>query len=531
VTVRARRWGALALAAVALVGVAGSCTKKKPAKRPAVVRRGVFTAAVVKPASLDPALARTVDEQLVADQLYDTLAAYDPKTLEPVPSLAASWSVSDDQQHWDFTLRPDARFSDGSPVTATDVKATLDRVARKDTASTVNDLLEPVTGYRAVAVDGSASELAGVVAATPSVLHIDLDQPVSVLPSILANPAFGVLPAATISAGSGAGPTTPTSGPFHLAGGASLDAHELRLLRSAGGGAASPELRFALYESRADAFAAFVAGTADWSEVPPDQVPAAAQRYGKAQFRPYVGELFYAFNLRNAKFADARFREAIVRAVDRDAIGRDVYSGTVRTIDGLIVDGLAGHEPPGAACGDLCRHDVDKAKALVADLTASGATLPEVQLDFEDDKTQRAVATAIQKDLAAVGITASLRPQPLADYQQFAVSGQQELFRLGWIAPYPSADAILTPLFLTGSPNNLSGFSSSDVDAALRAARASGDAGTRVAQWQQAEKLILAQAAVVPIAQFDVQTVVSARVRGLEMTSFGSFDGRRVSVV
>jgi peptide/nickel transport system substrate-binding protein/oligopeptide transport system substrate-binding protein len=140
------------------------------------------------------------------------------------------------------------------------------------------------------------------------------------------------------------------------------------------------------------------------------------------------------------------------------------------------------------------------------------------------------VATAIQKALADVGITAALRPKPLAEYQQFAVSGSQELFRLGWIAPYPSADAVLAPLFSSSSPNNLTGFSSAEVDEALRVARSSADPAAQVAQYQAAEKAVLAVLPIIPIGQFEIQSVASERVRDLTITSAGSFDGRLVWV-
>ena len=516
----------LAVGVLVAVIAAGACTKKGSdggdrdgGAAPA------FRAAIVRPATLDPAKARTVDELLVADQLFDSLAAYDPKTLEPVPSLASSWTASDDQLHWEFTLRSGATFSDGSPVTAADVKASLERIARKDSGSSVSDLLELVSGYQAMAVDGTADELAGVVASSESVVRIDLDAPWSVLPSVLANPAFGVLPKAVIDGG-GEFPAEPvTSGPFVVS---SASEDVLSLTPAEGVETKSERLEFRLFDDKAAAYDALVAGRVDWSEVPPDRSEEAAKRFGRSRFKPYVAELFYAFNLRDPKFADVRLREAIVRAVDRAAILRDVYDGSMQPMDGLIVEGITGHQSD--ACGGKCGFDVERSKALVAELTAAGVAIPEVQIDFEDDATQTAVATAMQEDLAAVGITAALRPKPLAEYQQFAVSGSQEVFRLGWIAPYPSADAVLHPLFSSSSPNNLTGFSSSTVDDSLRAARSTADADARVAHYQAAEKEILAALPIIPIGQFEIQSVASEQVRGLTVTSMGSFDGRSVWV-
>ena len=522
-------------AAVAVALVLAGCSKGKGSdgdgsSSPADGAGGaVFRAGIVRPSTLDPAQARTVDELLVADQLFDSLTAYDPTTLEPVPSLAASWTASSDQLHWELKLRPDAKFSDGSAVTSTDVKATLERIARKGSGSSVSDLLELVGGYRAVAVDGSATELSGVVAAAPDLVRIDLESPWSVLPSVLANPAFGVVPKVVADAGGefpAASPSLVTSGPFRVAASSS---DRLSLVPAPGVKAKAKGVDFVLFADKAASYDALEDGDVDWSEVPPDRADDAAKKFGKKLFRPYVAELFYAFNLRSPKFADARFREAIVRAVDRRAVVGAVYGETMRPASGVVVEGLAGHVAD--ACGERCGFDVARSKALVAAIVAEGGAVPEIAIDFESDETQTAVATAVQKALAEVGITATLRPKPLAEYQQFAVSGEQELFRLGWIAPYPSADAVLTPLFLTGFPNNLTGFSSAGVDELLRAARAEPDAAARVTRWQEAERAVLAELPIVPLGQFEIQSAAASRVRGLVLTATGTFDARAVSVV
>jgi ABC-type oligopeptide transport system substrate-binding subunit len=192
----------------------------------------------------------------------------------------------------------------------------------------------------------------------------------------------------------------------------------------------------------------------------------------------------------------------------------------------VLGDGVPGHQDD--PCGDECEHDPELARELVAELKSEGITPGDVQLDFDEDVTQEAVAKSIQANLQAVGISATLRPKPLKEHQDFSVSGQQELFRLGWIAAYPSPDAFVTPLFLTGSRSNLTGFTSPEVDALLRAARANPDADQRVDQYRQAERLIMAQVPIVPIAQFQVQAVRSERVHGLVPTSFGTFDASRV---
>ncbi len=512
--------------AVAALVAGTACTKGGKdgvSPRGGIGGTGILRVGVVRPTSLDPAQARSVDEILLADQLFDSLTAADPKTLAPTPALAASWTVSDDQQHWDFTLRPDARFSDGSAITSSDVKASFERVARKGSGSSVSDLLESVTGYRAFAVDGTADALSGVVASDPGVVHLDLDAPLSVLPSILSNPALGIVPK---SVDPTSFPDPPIgSGPYRTT---SHTPERISLALTEGAAGKTKRVDFLLFDDKSQSYKAFVGNLVDWSEVPTDLVAEAGKRFGRNLYRPYLAELFYAFNLKNPKFGDLRFREALVRAVDRKAIVAEVYGGTVRVMDGLVVDGLDVHQDD--PCAQRCGFDPDRSKALVAEIIASGGSIPEIQIDFDDDATQGAVAEAIRNDLAAVGVTATLRPKPLAEYQQFAVTGDQELFRLGWIAPYPSADGILAPLFLTGFPNNLTGLSSATVDEQLRAARAEPDGARRTELFRSAERAVLAELPIIPIAQFEVHAVASPRVRGLTLTAAGTFDARTVTV-
>lgn len=502
-----------------------SCTRKgedAASTKGGSAAASVFRAGIVRPASLDPAQARSVDEILVGDQLFDGLTAYDPETLEPVPSLAESWTATPEQQQWDFKLRANARFSDGSAVTSEDVKATFDRIARKDSGSSVADLLDIVSGYQAVAIDATAADLSGVVIVAPDVVRFDLDAPFSVLPSLLSNPAFGIVPKAVVDAG--VFPDPPIgSGPFNVS---SSTEERISLVRKAGVSGRNKRIDFFLFEDKAKAYSAFRGNIVDWSEVPSDRVEEAGKRFGRKLYRPYLAELFYAFNLRNPKFADIRFREALVRAIDAKAIVENVYRGTVQAMDGIVMEGLgARQEDP---CAGRCGYDPERSKALLAEMVAEGAAIPEVQIDFDDDPAQLAVAEAIRDDLGAVGVPASLRPKALAEYQQFAVSGEQELFRLGWIAPYPSPDAVLSPLFMTAFPNNLTGFSSPVVDEHLRAARAEPDAAARIEHFKAAERAVLAELPIIPIAQFEVHSVASPRVRGLHVTALGTFDARDV---
>ncbi|MGI8983648.1 MAG: ABC transporter substrate-binding protein [Acidimicrobiales bacterium] len=516
----------LGVAGAALLSLLAACTGREPTavmRGPDEPLPGVLRVGIERPQSLDPAQARTPGELLVADQLFDALTAYDPETLAVVPSLAIRWTATADQRKWDFTLRPGATFANFRAITSADVKYSLERIAKKGSSSPAASQLDTVVGFRALNIEGKGETLSGVTTPAPDVVRIELDQPLSSLPAVLGHPTFAIVPRESVESATPGFAVQPVgSGPFTIQ---SRNDDLLHLVPAPG--TANLALRAVDIHLESDAGASyedFLAGRLDWTSVPPDRVEQAAERQGGSGSRPYLGELFYGFNLKNPKFADVRFRQAIVAAIDREAIVRVVYGPSARVLNGLIPEGVPGAQAD--ACGDRCTRNPERARALLAAAFA-GKPVPEVQIDFDDDGTQRAVAQAIQANLQEVGIPAALRPHTYADYLRFAVSGQQELFRLGWIGAYPRADAFLTPLFLTGSRDNITGFTNTPVDNTLKNGRAEADEVKRIGAYQSAESLVLDQMPIVPLAQFQFQSVSSARVSGLVVSGLGTFDATK----
>ena len=484
---------------------------------------GVFRIGLEPPPSLDPAQVRFPPEVLLTDQLFDGLTAYDPATLAVRPAIAATWQANDDQTRWEFTIRPDARFANGRQITSDDVRYTLERIARRGSGSPASTQLELVQGFQAFNSEGDAESLAGVTAPAPETLVVELDQPFSALPAVLGNPSFGIVPREAVEAPAPVFADQPVgSGPFTIA---SRSDQAIQLVPVPGAPTQLKAIDVRL-GTDAELYAEFDRGGLDWAPVPRDQLEEAADRYGRDGFRPYVAEFFYGFNLANPKFADARFREAIVRAVDREAILRVVFGGRVRVVNGLVAEGVPGSQAD--ACGERCRYDPARAQALVKEAFGGGPA-PEIRIDFDDDPTQQALAQAVQANLQAVGIPVALRAHTYADYLTFIrAGGEQELFRLAWIGTYPSPDAYLTPLFVGGSFDNVTRFASEDVDNLLKQAIAEPDEARRTEAYQQAERLVLEQLPVLPMGQYEIQRVVSDRVEGLVMSTFGTFDATAV---
>ena len=133
------------------------------------------------PAPLDPAVARDVNSAFMTRQVFRGLTRFD-ENLEPVPELAQRIEISADGLTYRIQLRDDARFADGSPITAQDVVFSLTRALSPQTAADAGaalagpSYLADIVGADEV-IRGEASELAGLRVVDDRTVEIDLKAP------------------------------------------------------------------------------------------------------------------------------------------------------------------------------------------------------------------------------------------------------------------------------------------------------------------------------------------------------------------
>ena len=142
---------------------------------PLTLRIGVPDLVFEPPYAVDEADSVAV---LITDLLTDGLTTLDEDGLA-VPALAESWSVSDDRLRWTFLLGSND-FSTGSPITATDVVASFDRLRGRG--------IESLTAPQVAAIDS-------VIAEDDSTVVVSLAEPFEELPQVLAAVPFGISPA------------------------------------------------------------------------------------------------------------------------------------------------------------------------------------------------------------------------------------------------------------------------------------------------------------------------------------------------
>jgi oligopeptide transport system substrate-binding protein len=482
------------------------------------LRLGLAGPLVVDPVRASPAVP---GDLLVLDLLHAGLTELDAEG-RPQAGLAVTWSADPAFLTWRFTVDPSARFTSGRTVTADDVVASLQRVISGGDASVAALRLEDVQGFRPF-LDGTAPAVAGLRAVDPTTVEIALDSASSVLPEILAAPAYGIVDPTSLEVVA----TTGDLAGLDLTGRWEVGTTEpgrLEVRRRAGAEGHLDAVELRSFPGAGPAYDAFEDGDVDWAPVPGDRYGDAVEDHGDDHFAPFHAELLLGLRVGAPTLASPQLRQAIAAAVDREAIVRAVYPEIAEPLTSVVPVGVPGRsEPSCTACG----HDPVRARNLVEEAFPQG-NVPQITIDGEASPAQDALAKIVAESLEAVGIPTVVRSRALGEYQRFIVSGGQELFTFGWVGGYASPDAYLTPLLRSSSVDNLVAVRDPQIDALLAQARTTSDPAVQAERWAAVEALALDGALVIPIAQFRTQVVVDDAVEGLRHAVDGTVDWARV---
>lgn len=486
----------------------------------------VLNVAVSEPNSLDPMRVQDPASVLITRQLYEGLTRWDPASERVQPAVAEAIEVSDDARRFTFTLRDDATFHNGDPVTAQDFAFAFDRIAIKKNGADTAYLLELVEGFDAVNAFGDARSLRGIRTPDEKTLVIKLSEPYANFPSALTHPSLVPLPEKAFEASDDFSSEPIGNGPFEMAQPFELSAPVV--LKAVEGHFQAPAIegiRFLPFPDAASSWVPFTNDQVDITEVPTSRIERAGEEYGRGGFVPLLVGAYYGFNLESDELGDIRKRRAINLAIDRAELAEDIFAGTLQPPRGVVPLGMPGFERD--ACGELCEFDVQAARRLVNRLPRAQR---EVTLEYTRDQPQSRVARRVRGYLQNAGLDVRLRVYPFNRYLERLSDGDQSMYRLGWIAEYADPDVFLSALFQSDSPDNHTGFASRRIDSLLAEARRESDEGARLRLYQRIEQDVLEQVPLVPVGSFRMFWAAATRVEGAEFDVLGGFDAAPISL-
>lgn len=475
-----------------------------------------------EPQALDPHVSTSTSALNIQLALFEGLVSPHPETLEPLPGVAESWTVSDDGLTWRFALRESARWSDGFPVVAGDFAAAWRRALEPAQGCPYAGMLYVLVGAEAFNRGGADPADLGVRALQPDLLEVRLNRPVPYFLSLLMHPVWYPVPSHLLKApstGDRVGSwTLPESfvgnGPFVLKEwrpNTYLETARNPRYWDAGSVRLAGVRYYAIDEPGAEE-RAFLAGQLHATDaLPPARVPAYRKEDSPfLRIDPYLGTYYILPNVREGVLSDPRVRRALSLAIDRRAITDRLLGAGQRPAAGFVPDNM-----PGYASQVEPAHDPAAARALLAEAGfPEGRGFPELEYLFNSSESHRLIAEALQDMwVRELGITIRLVNQEWRTYLQRRASADFELARAVWIGDYPEPSTFLD-LWLSDSGNNWAGWHHALYDAVMASAHATTDSEKRMALYAQAEAILLREQAILPLYHYVTVYLLHPSVQG-----------------
>ena len=517
-----------ALLAVPLLATLGSCTPEGAGTTaPAIIlgtqlassqqlTRGIDAGGV---RTLDPSLSTDVPAERVLDDLFEGLTRLDERG-EPVPGVAERWEQSADGRVWTFHLR-EARWSNGAPVRAADFIYAWRRTVDPATASDYAQALAPVVNAIAISEGRMSPAALGIEAPDERTVRVQLNAPTPYLLSLLTK-AYAVPQYEPVIRAHGESWVRPeylvNNGAFllreHVIGGRITlarnpgywDAKQVRLT----------QVTYLPLDRAAQTDRFFAGDLAFTDSFSAEQTAWLRARLGaQVVSGPYLGNFVIGINVARSPFAGNRsLRLALTLAVDREPLVRYVRQGLYLPAYTPTppLPGYHAPVPEWAGLADTPRHALARRYYAAAGYSTQHPLHVEMHYPTDSDnrRTYEAVAAMWRANLGAEVSTYN---------EEFRVELNERhlkklsLFHYAWIGDYPDPYTFLQ-LFQTGFGYNDGGYSNPRYDALLGAAGNEADAAKRYAELAQAEALLNADVACIPLYYYASRHLIKSYVRG-----------------
>jgi peptide/nickel transport system substrate-binding protein len=470
------------------------------------------------PATLDPRVGTDAQAEHIDALLFDALVRRD-EHFGLQPFLATKWE-NPDPLSWIFHLRSGVRFHDGRPLTARDVKWTIDSI-----------LNGTVISVKA----GSFTSLDHIDAPDPATVVFHLKKPDPSLPFDLCDGAIGIVP---YGSGRDFGQHPVGSGPFAFVS-QQLDRNVI-LARAPSYWGARPNIPRIVFSVVPDATTRALELEKGSADVESNALPAdevyALRRDPRLVIDDGPGTVlnYIVFNLRDPILRDVRVRTAIALAINRPLIIQTLYRGEARVAESLL--------PPQhwAWFGDSTgQHLYDPAAArALLDQAGYYRGLDGVRLHISmktsNDETVRLVSVAMQEQLAQVGIALDLRSYEFATFYADLTRGAFQLAPSRWIGGNENPDIFRYAYASASFPPhgaNRGFYSNPEMDRLIADAAATSDQHRQRDDYVRIQQIAARELPSLNLWYLDAVVVHDRRLGAIHPNPSGTFDFLRTATL
>ena len=478
-----------------------------------------------EPADVDPHTTTGMPEYHIQMALFEGLVTKHPETLEPAPAVAESWEISDDLTVYTFKIRQSARWSDGTPITAHDFVWSWQRALMPALGNQYAYSLFLVKNAEQFH-KGEVSDFneVGIKAIDPLTLQIELNSPTSYFLQLLDHHSLYPVPKHIVTKFGGMDERgTAWTRPENFVGNGPFvtkewipnqvfsveknpkywDAATVKL----------NEIHFYPIQQLTTEERMFRSDQLHVTNSLPIEKIKTHKSAETGEFRnfPYFGTYYYELNVSKPPLDNPLVRKALAYSVDRVAITEHVTKGGQLPAYAFTPPGTLGYT---AAVKQ--GYDIELARKFLADAGyPNGEGFPSLELLYNTHEDHRKIAVAIQQMWKnSLGIDVQLLNQDWKVYLNSKRTKDYQISRSAWIGDYLDPNTFLD-MFITGGGNNHSGWSNTRYDELLAAAAMASNKAQRYAHFQEAEKILIEEAPIIPIYTYTRNFLAKNSVKGL----------------
>ncbi|MGN0766120.1 MAG: peptide ABC transporter substrate-binding protein [Christensenellales bacterium] len=498
-----------------------------------------------EPQTIDPALNSAVDGAVMINHMFEGLYKWvDDGNGNATLALgqASDVQVNDDKTVYTFTIREDAKWSDGKAVTANDFVYAWQRLVDPATAADYSYMADILLNANEIMAGEADKATLGVEAVDERTLVVTLHTPCPYFEEIMAFPALMPVRQDMIEAGGDQWTfsidTYVGNGPYKMESwehGANI-----RIVKSETyydyAKLGPKAINFKLMDDANAIYAAYQSGELNFiEEVPVAEIPALLES-GELDIDPYIGTYYVCFQTQKAPFDDVRVRKAFSLTIDRNYIVEQITQTGQVPATGFVPSGISDAE---GVSGDDFRTvggdymDVSKeayaanceeARRLLAEAGyANGEGFPVVEYLYNTSESHKAIGEALQQMWQTeLGVTVNLVNQEWNTFLQTRKEGNYSIARNGWIADYNDPMSFLD-MWMTGGGNNDAQYSNAKYDDLIKQAKSTNDPAERMKLMHEAEDILMGEDVVHAAIYFYTNKHMSQGFNGMYYTPLGYY--------
>ncbi len=499
---------------------AASSSSANSAKAPSSnVKGGELRVPGDDPLTLDPALAFDTTSAEYIVEIFGGLVQLD-KSLKVIPDIAKDLpTISADGKAYTFKLRDDVVFQNSNRrVTAQDFKYSMERAASPDTgSSTADQYLGDIVGAKDM-IRGKATSISGIKVIDDQTLEIDIDQPKPYFLSKLTFPTAYVVDKSQIDADKRNWTRHPNgTGPFKLkewkiGESVTLTANDRYHL-------GVPQIGQITYDlAGGSSLTQYENGEIDISGVGINDIERIRDKNEPLNkeyvSKPSLTTFYIGFNTKQAPFDDPKVRRAFAEAIDKQQLVDVILKDVVPAANGILPPGMPGFNKDVKGIP----FDANDAKQLLQQSKYQGK-LPAITFTTSGQGANVGPVdeAILQMWKDNLGVTVEVQQVETATFFSDVKKGAYMMWDAGWAADYPDPENFLDLNFYSQSNGNDVKYSNPQVDNLLVQARTEQDQTKRYQEYQQAEQMILDDAAWAPLFYEQDNLLVKPYVKGYDV--------------